>query len=105
MHLDESYHLLATADHLTVEQAMQQCIQRPGFGQETDAICGWFYDWYRSDAPLLQRFVSRYAADIAKRYLFHCLSTSETDPVPGLEVRAGSSAGYVFFAPKTAFSV
>ncbi len=77
---------MATADDAAVGQAMQQCIQQPGFGQETDAVCGWFYDWYRSDDPLLQRFVARFAPDIARRFMFHCLSTSETDPVPGLEV-------------------
>lgn len=77
---------ICTADHAAVAQAMQQCIQQPSFGQETDAICAWFYEWYRSDAPLLRRFVARFAPDLARRYLFHCLSTSERDPVPGLEV-------------------
>ncbi|DBA72512.1 TPA: hypothetical protein ACH3X2_010274 [Trebouxia sp. C0005] len=72
-------------DDAAVGQAMQECIQQPGFGQETDAVCSWFYDWYRSDDPLLQRFVARFAPDIARRFMFHCLSTSETDPVPGLE--------------------
>lgn len=65
---------------------MQQCIQDPEFGMEQDAVCAWLYEWFRSDDPILQRFVARFAPELAKRYMFHCLSTQQTEPVPGLEV-------------------
>ena len=65
---------------------MQQCIQDSEFGKEQDAVCGWLYEWFRSDDPLLQRFVARFAPELAKRYMFHCLSTQQAEPVPGLEV-------------------
>ena len=65
---------------------MQQCIQDSSFGREDDAVCGWLYEWFRSDDPLLQRFVARFAPELAKRYMFHCLSTHQAEPVPGLEV-------------------
>ncbi|KAL3157560.1 hypothetical protein ABBQ32_012015 [Trebouxia sp. C0010 RCD-2024] len=72
-------------DHAAVEQAMQQCIEDPSFGREQDALCGWLYEWYRRDDPILQRFVARFAPALMKRYMFHCLSTQQTEPVPGLE--------------------
>ena len=74
------------ADHPEVQQAMQQCIQDSDFGREQDAICGWLYEWFRSDDPILQRFVARFAPELAKRYMFQCLSAQPTEPVPGLEV-------------------
>lgn len=74
------------ADHAAVEQAMQQRIQDPDFGREQDALCGWLYEWYRSEDPILQRFVARFAPALMKQYMFHCLSTQQTQPVPGLEV-------------------
>ena len=77
---------LLPAEHPAVAQAMKQHIQQPAFGQELDAICAWFYDWCRSTSPLLQRFVARQAPELAKHYLLHALSTTETHPVPGLEV-------------------
>lgn len=88
--------VLCAADHAGVEQAMQQCIQNPSFGREQDALCGWLYEWYRSDDPILQRFVARFAPALMKRYMFHCLSTQQTQPVPGLEV---SSAGVIMALP------
>ena len=72
---------------------MQQCIQDSDFGREQDVVCGWLYEWFRSDDPLLQRFVARFAPELAKRYMFHCLSTQQAEPVPGLEV----SSSTVFF--------
>ena len=74
------------ADHAAVAQALQQLIQHPKFGMEQDAVCGWFYEWYRSSDPVLKRFVARFAPDLAKRFLLHCLSSQQTEPVPGLEV-------------------
>ena len=76
---------------------MQQCIQDSDFGREQDAICGWLYEWFRSDDPLLQRFVARFAPELAKRYMFHCLSTQQAEPVPGLEV-SSSTAFCVFWS-------
>ena len=87
------------ADDPAVEQAMQQCIQHPDFGREQDAVCGWLYEWSRSDAPVLQRFVARFAPDLARQYLFHCLSTQEVEPVPGLEVSSAAPDKHMDIAP------
>ncbi len=66
-----------------LEAALRHYFAAPGFGSEADPVCQWLYDWYRADAaPLLQRFVARFAPELATGFLLQQVPSYSSPLIP-----------------------
>ncbi|KAK9811285.1 hypothetical protein WJX72_001139 [[Myrmecia] bisecta] len=77
-----------------LEAAMLSYFSQPAFGSESDPVCQWLYDWYRSDrAPLLHRFVARFAPHLATQFLLNPVASGSSGSSGGSSSGRGSLPG------------